>query len=504
MRRYFKENSWQIITLILGVLLIVSLFTNGFSSFNLGNNKEEIGNDVVDFINNELLQGQAVATLNSVTEENGLYKVNVNVAGQQIDTYVTKDGNLFFPQGVPLEDTTQTNDNQPTQGTGEVIRQDVDIESSPAEGSKDAKVTIVEYLDFQCPFCKRFFDQTLIQIRSKYVDTGKVKIVYKHFPLSFHPEAEPAALASECANEQGKFLEYHDLIFENQAQLSSSIYSTLAQQLKLDMNKFNDCFASKKYLNKVQDDYIEGQSKGISGTPGFLINGRLVSGAQPFSVFEQIIEEELGNRPITNTGNTIQPTGSAGGCGIPSGNTAVEPSQPSFVDGVSEDDDPFIGSENAPVVIVSFEDYQCPFCKRAFDQTFPSLKKDYINTGKVKYVYRDFPLSFHPYAQKAAEAAECAGDQEKYWEYHDLIFTNQAQLSDTIYSTWAQQLGLNVNTFDSCLSSGKYAQEVQKDFADGQKYGVSGTPTFFINGNKLVGAQPYSAFKSLIDQELNN
>lgn len=168
------------------------------------------------------------------------------------------------------------------------------------------------------------------------------------------------------------------------------------------------------------------------------------------------------------------------------------------------DDDPFLGDKNAPVTIVSFEDYQCPFCKRAFDQTFPQLKRDYIDTGKVKYVYRDFPLSFHPQAQSAAEASECADEQGKFWEYHDAIFQNQQSLGSALYTQLAEQLNLDVDQFQQCVDSGKFRQEVQNDFSYGSSVGVSGTPTFFINGIKLVGAVPYQAFKQLIDAELAN
>jgi protein-disulfide isomerase len=511
--RYLKDNSWQIVTIVLGLLLVVSLFTNGFNSLDLNlasGSKEEIANNVINFVNDELLQGQAVALLNELSEENGLYKLDLDIAGQQVDAYVTKDGSLFFPQGIELEEFNVQPAAEPSMGGhegGEVVRANVDVKDSPSKGDDTAKVVIVEYSDFQCPFCKKFYDQTLSQIQSTYVDTGKVKFVYKHYPLSFHSEAEPASLASECANEQGKFWEYHDLIFDNQGQLSSSIYSTWAEQLGLDVDQFNECFESKKYLDKVQKEFSEGQSKGITGTPGFLINGRLVSGAQPFSSFEQIIEEELGNRETTTTGSTAANIPSAGGCGIPSGGSApaaptvVAPSGPIQV---NEDGDPFLGDENAPVVVVSFEDYQCPFCKRAFDDTFPQLKSEYIDTGKVKFVYRDYPLSFHPDAQKSAEAAECAGDQDKYWEMHDLIFNNQQSLSVDNLKGYASQLGLDSTTFDGCLDSREKTSEVQNDFSEGQSYGVTGTPTYFINGNKLVGAQHYSAFKTLIDQELNS
>lgn len=171
---------------------------------------------------------------------------------------------------------------------------------------------------------------------------------------------------------------------------------------------------------------------------------------------------------------------------------------------IDTDDDPVLGNLNAPVTIVSFEDYQCPFCGRAFQETFPLLKKDYIDTGKAKYVYRDFPLtSIHPEALPAAEAANCGGEQGKYWEFHDLLFLNQVNLGQQLYSAIAENLQLDINKFNDCMESGKYRAEIQNDLSYGASVaGVSGTPTFFINGIKLVGAQPYQAFQQVIEAEL--
>ena len=180
---------------------------------------------------------------------------------------------------------------------------------------------------------------------------------------------------------------------------------------------------------------------------------------------------------------------------------APQPQEPTRLQ-VSADDDAFKGEADAPVTIIEFSDYECPFCARFYTQTLPSLEQQYINTGKVKFVYRDFPLSFHQNAQKAAEAAECAGDQGEYWGMHDKIFENQQSLSVANFKQWASDLGLNSEEFDSCLDSSRFASEVNADFSEGQSYGVTGTPAFFINGIKLVGAQPFSAFKQIIDQEL--
>jgi protein-disulfide isomerase len=183
-----------------------------------------------------------------------------------------------------------------------------------------------------------------------------------------------------------------------------------------------------------------------------------------------------------------------------------QPSQPQRIE-VSLDDDPVKGSQNAKVTIVEFSDFQCPFCQRFFLQTLPQIEEKYIKTGKVRFVYRDFPLtSIHPYAQKAAEAAECAYEQGKFWEYHDILFQKQSEwvvAGESKFKEYAQQLGLDTQKFNQCLDSGKYANEVQKDYNDGLKYGVSGTPTFFINGIEVVGAQPYNVFEQIIEQELN-
>lgn len=194
--------------------------------------------------------------------------------------------------------------------------------------------------------------------------------------------------------------------------------------------------------------------------------------------------------------NSAQPT--------PTENQAQQPTnqQPTRVQ-VSADDDPVMGSKDAPVTMIEFSDFQCPYCERFYSQTLPQLEENYIKTGKVRLVFRDFPLSFHQYAQKAAEASECANEQGKFWEYHNKLYENQAALDVDSLKKYAKDLGLDSSKFDQCLDSGKMASEVQKDFTDGQSYGVSGTPSFFINGIELVGAQPYSAFQQLIEQELN-
>lgn len=206
-------------------------------------------------------------------------------------------------------------------------------------------------------------------------------------------------------------------------------------------------------------------------------------------------------------------TGNAQGAG-----QQAAPPQDTTPKKVSADDDPVLGDKNAKVTLIDFSDYECPFCKRYFDDTFSQIKKDYIDTGKIKYVYRDLPLSFHQNAHKEAQAAECAREQggdEVYFKYHDEIFkrttSNGTGLALTDLSVIANDLGLDGSALQSCLDVDRYKAEVDKDLADASAVGASGTPTFFIGkstsdgvitGTKIIGAQPYSAFQAEIDKQL--
>ncbi len=168
------------------------------------------------------------------------------------------------------------------------------------------------------------------------------------------------------------------------------------------------------------------------------------------------------------------------------------------------DDDAVLGDPNAPVTIVEFSDFECPFCGKFWEETFPQVKKKYIDTGKVKLVYRDFPLSIHEMAQTYAEAAECADEQGKFWEMHDKIFGEQKNGAATVadLKKWAKGLGAKEDQFNTCLDTNKYAEEVAKDFKDGEAAGVQGTPSFFINGKLVVGAVPFSVLEKEIEAAL--
>lgn len=166
---------------------------------------------------------------------------------------------------------------------------------------------------------------------------------------------------------------------------------------------------------------------------------------------------------------------------------------------VSVDDDPSQGDANAPITLIEFSEFQCPFCKRT-RATISKILDTY--KGKVRYVFRDFPLSFHQQAKPAAIAANCANKQNKYWEFNAKLFENQQKLSNDLYQSLAKDAGLDLDAFDKCLKDKAVANEIDKDQEDGISVGVSGTPAYFINGKFLSGAQPFEAFQEIIDEEL--
>lgn len=214
-------------------------------------------------------------------------------------------------------------------------------------------------------------------------------------------------------------------------------------------------------------------------------------------------------------GGGLLPSGTAPTTPPAVDNTVPTP-PPSNDTPATADDDAVLGKASAPITVIEFTDFQCPFCSRHFTQTFGQIKKDYIDTGKVKYVSRDFPLGFHPNAQKASETAECAKEQNKYWEMHDKLFTAQEEWSNLAaadaakkFKEYAAGFGLNAGTFASCLDDGKTAAEVKKDLADGSASGIDGTPGFWILGpdgknQKISGAYPYDTFKTAFDGMLGS
>lgn len=189
-----------------------------------------------------------------------------------------------------------------------------------------------------------------------------------------------------------------------------------------------------------------------------------------------------------------------------------EEPEPTIIEGDYTDDDAVLGDADAPVTIVEFSEFQCPYCSRFYADAYQGIKENYVATGKVKIVFRDYPLDFHAGAYPAALAAECVREQggdDMYFAMHNKIFENQGILSgeaeavSTGLAGFAGEVGANLDAYNECVAADTYKDEILADLSDGQSIGVSGTPSFLINGLLLVGAQPYEVFETAIEDALN-
>jgi protein-disulfide isomerase len=369
------------------------------------------------------------------------------------------------------------------------------LEEMTDRGPADAAVTIVEFSDYQCPYCLRYFDETYRQIIDNYVEAGYVRYVFKDFPLEqLHPQAKEAAEAARCAGDQNAYWAMHDQLFGAQESWAGQedptpIFVGLAQDLGLDDGALQECLDSGRYTQAVAADLAEGQALGVTGTPTFFINGYPLVGARAYEIFQLAFGLADAGRLSDAFAQAPTPTP------IPIGEIPTEGA-------------PSKGDQDAPVLMIEYSDYQCPYCSRYVQETLPLIEENYIQTGKVRYVFKDFPLSFHAQANLAAQAARCAGDQGDYWGMHDLLFANQQDWANDgaaqTFSGYAGQLGLDTSRFDSCLASGVYADAIKNETQEGLSVGVSGTPAFFVNGQFISGAQPYQAFQQAIEAALNN
>ncbi|MCP3103345.1 thioredoxin domain-containing protein [Myxococcus sp. K15C18031901] len=388
---------------------------------------------------------------------------------------------------------------QPQQPAPSVRKIDVPAES-PSFGPTTAKVTIVEWSDFECPYCSRAVP-VLKQIKETYAKD--VRVVFRHQPLPFHGSAKLAAEASEAAHEQGRFWEMHDKLFANQKALDRASLEKYAAELNLNVAKFKGALDSGKFKAKVEADSAAGSAVGANGTPTFFINGRELVGAQPFDSFKRVIDEEIAKADKLLAGGTkaeelYAKINAENVANAPAPAPAGAPAEPP-VQKVEVGNAPVKGAANAPVTIVAFSDFECPFCGRVVP-TLKQIEEQY--QGKVKVAFKNQPLPMHANAKAAAAAALAAHEQGKFWEMHDKLFANQRALDRASLEKYAQELGLNSEKFKSALDSGKYAQQIEADSAEGSRLGANGTPTFFINGRTLVGAQPFDSFKRVIDEEL--
>ncbi len=297
--------------------------------------------------------------------------------------------------------------------------------NTPMKGDKDALITIIEGSEFQCPFCSRVNPTMKKLLEEAY--PGKIRVFFVHNPLPFHKDAKLASQAAHAAHLQGKFWEFHDKCFANQKALKEDNLKKFAQELGLNMAKFEKDMKDPKTVAKVESDSKLLQKFGARGTPGFFINGRSFSGARPFEMFKSFIDKDI----LPAAEKLAKEKGLKGDKLyaelIKNGATqAVQKPKrpqedPNKVYDVTAGKSYFAGGKNAPVELIYFSDFQCPFCKR-LEPTIDKLKEEYGD--KLKIVWKNQPLSFHKRAMPAAKAVMAAGEQGKFWEMHKKLFDN--------------------------------------------------------------------------------
>jgi len=324
-----------------------------------------------------------------------------------------------------------------------------------------------------------------------------------------HPRAIPAALAAEAAREQGKFWEMHDLLFANQGALDDDALLRYAGELKLDAAKFKASIAAHAGHPRIDADQQLAGSLGVNGTPTMFFNCTEVVGAVPFETMKGVVDAELTKADALLKGGKPGPDfyGKACDANIAAAPAAAaappEPAPPQANVPASalglRADDPVRGNPKAPVTLVVFSDFQCPYCGKV-EPALTEVEKAYGD--KVRVVWKHQPLPMHPQAIPAAEAAEAAREQGKFWPMHDKLFENQRQLSDAVYAQLARDVGLDVAKFDAARKSGRGRARIQEDQAIAGRVGVDGTPTLFVNGERVVGAVPFETLKAAIDRQL--
>jgi protein-disulfide isomerase len=367
----------------------------------------------------------------------------------------------------------------------------------------------VQFSDFQCPFCSRV-EPTVAKVMDEY--KGKVRVAWRDMPLPFHPNALPAAIAARAAGEQGKFWEMHDKIFANQASMDRATYEKYAQELGLNMGKFKAALEAQKGKAEIEADAAAGNKIGARGTPAFFINGKFLSGAQPFEAFKAKIDEELKTaeglvakgtpkahvyEALLKEAKSEVPAAPAAAAA--QGGEDKGPEADTKVYQVVAGESASRGPKAAPLQVIIFSDFQCPFCGRV-EPTLAQMEKEYA--GKVRFVWKNYPLPFHPNAEPAAEAAMAANAQGKFWQMHDKMFQNQQALDKPNLEKYAQEVGLNMAKFKADTDAAKFKPAIEAETKEGQAVGVNGTPAVFINGRKISGAYPFETFKKIADEEL--
>ncbi len=391
-------------------------------------------------------------------------------------------------------------------------------EGHPRLGDADAPVTLVEFSDYLCPFCRRHFSETKPLLIDEYAGSGAVNFVFRDFPIEdLHPNAPAGHAAGLCVAEQDAalFWDYHDELFANQDAWKSlaepgPYLETVAEQVGADVDAFGTCVASGRTAEAVEQSITEVRALGFSATPSFqIIDNRTgdtyqLIGAQPLEVFTSALDGVLGGGAPPTTAPPPPPELPAW---LNAAGLSPDPERPGYTLG----GDAYKGDPDAELVVVEVSDFQCPFCQRHVLETQPTLDEAYVDTGRILWVFKHLPLPIHPQAVDAAIASECAGDQGAFWPMHDLLFETVERWAvdspGSILIDVATQLGLDGASFAACLESRSALERVLSDSND--LSGIIGsTPTFIIiqdgRAGVIEGAQPLENFVNFFDEVLGD
>lgn len=314
----------------------------------------------------------------------------------------------------------------------------------------DTEVTVEVFSDFQCPYCKQFAP-AVRELESKGTDGVKTKVVFRNFPLGFHPFAQLAAQAAAAAGEQGKFWEMHDLLFAHQSALGREDLLKYAQSLSLDMAKFNKDIDSEQIKKQIDADKADGNAKKVEGTPTFFVNGKGYSGTKSFAELTLLVAGDA-RRKIA----------------------------------LSEISDASMskGPADAPVTIEFFADLESPVSRSA-NYMLERVMAQYPSA--IRLQFRNFPLAFHPQAALAHDAAMTAARSGHFWEMANYVFDHQDSLREQDLIAYAGQLGIDQASFAEMIQKRRYTPRVDADVADGFQRGVHGSPVIFINNQRIDG-----------------
>lgn len=338
----------------------------------------------------------------------------------------------------------------------------------PVRGEPTGAVVIVVFSDFGVPACAEV-EPGLKTVRGEF--PKDVQVIFKHNPA---PERVLAHEAAVEAGRQGKFWEMHDRLFANQKALGRDDLIAHAKALGLDVLAFTRALDQHTHRPVVERDKAEARALGAGATPYIFINGRRATGMPPVTSFTALIRSLL------------------------SGGDGSEPA-PVATDAFDLTGSPVRGPADAPVTIVAFSDLQCGFCARANGTVERALA---AYPGRVRWVFKHFPLENHTDAPLAHRAALAAHQQGRFWEMHDAIFATQRNMGREALLAHAAELKLDLAKFTADLDSDRFNALIERDLKEGAKAGVEGTPTFFVNGQPLVGAQPFERFTAAIDRAL--